>query len=70
LLHRRAAHAEQIRDFLAERRDPFDHFQGSKTCQAGMIGLADKGRAPVGHDAVADIFIDDPPVGADWLRHG
>src|SRR6202008_922599 len=32
--------------------------------------LLDEGRAPIGHDGIADIFVDDAAVGADWPRHG
>jgi hypothetical protein len=44
-------------DFLRRRRDAFNHFHGGKTCEAGMVSFADERRAPMGHDAVADIFV-------------
>jgi hypothetical protein len=34
-----------------------------------MIGLVDERWAPISHDAVADILVDDPSVVPDWFGH-
>jgi hypothetical protein len=38
--------------------------------QNGRVRLVDEWRTPIGHDAVTDILVDDPPVGPDRLGHG
>jgi hypothetical protein len=62
-LHRRAADAQQLGNFPTQRRDAFNHFQGGQACKAGMISLGNEWRAPIGHDAIANIFVDDAAVG-------
>src|SRR4029079_7235022 len=60
---------KQLRNFATQDRNTLDHFDDGEAGEAGVINLVDERRAPIGHDAVTDIFVDDAPVAPDRFGH-
>ena len=61
---------EQLGQFFAQAADATHHVDGGEAGEACFIGFVGERRSPISHDGVADIFVDDPLLAPDWLRHG
>src|SRR5262249_45909698 len=46
-----------------------EHVECCKTGKAGLIDILGERRSPIGHDGVADIFVDDSSMIADRCGH-
>ena len=66
---RHRAHAEQFGQFGPQRRAAIGHLDGGKAGQPRLLAMLGKRRPPIGHDGVADIFVDDAAMAADRPRH-
>src|SRR5262249_15512970 len=64
------AHAQQFREFLAELDNSFNDFDCRGARELSLVCFLDEWRAPIRHDCITDIFIDNASMLADRLRHG
>ena len=61
--------SDQVRQLGSKRRDVVEHIERGKGGETRLIGIRIERRSPIGHDGVADIFVDDAAVLADRRRH-
>ncbi len=61
--------AQDFWHFLLEGRDQVQLAQGRRTGILGLMGCIHKGRAPIGHDRIANEFVDHTVGFLDWDGH-
>src|SRR6266436_6139028 len=66
----KTANAEQFGKLSSELRTKLEHLQRRQAGEPRLRRIVRKRRAPIGHDGIAYILVDDPLMIPNGRRHG